>query len=58
MIDVSRKARGEVVEAAYFLRNQTGRKVKKITAPVRSVAPSIQGIWDPATKFDKFGLRC
>ena len=37
----------EVVEVCDMLHNRSGRKIKKITAPVISATPTVQGVWTP-----------
>lgn len=56
-IDVKNRSSLEVKRFATFLRNQSGHKVVLAGRPVRTDTPSIQGLWDTSTGFDKFGLR-
>lgn len=48
----------DVQRAVQRLRDDGGRKVQKHHVPVRSSVPSIQGVWDPTTRFDsEFDVR-
>jgi len=30
-----------------MLNNSSGRKIKKVGAPVKTLTPSVQGVWTP-----------
>lgn len=37
----------DIEDVLDMLRNRSGRKIKKLTTPVLSDTPSIQGVWTP-----------
>lgn len=46
----------EVARHAWRLRNQSGHRVVDVGNPVRSKHESIQGVWSPATAFEKMEI--
>lgn len=51
----------KVQEVCNMLKNRSGRKIKKITTPVLTDSPSIQGTWTPflnlSSNEKKFGIQ-
>jgi hypothetical protein len=39
------------------LRSTATGRVRKFTKPVTTHVPSVQGVWDPSTRFEGFELR-
>lgn len=47
-ICLKNKADAKAVEKVFdTLRNRSGRKISKITQPIKTSTPSIQGVWTP-----------
>ncbi len=47
IIDLKNKSEDDVAAEVERLRQSSGRKMTRLSEPVRSDTPSIQGVWSP-----------
>jgi large subunit ribosomal protein L43 len=46
-VGVKNRTSGDVLSVCDLLHNRSGRKIKKVTTPVVTATPSVQGVWTP-----------
>ena len=46
-VGVKNRSAQDVLSVCDLLHNRSGRKIKKVTVPVVTATPSVQGVWTP-----------
>jgi large subunit ribosomal protein L43 len=46
-VGVKNRTTNDVLSVCDLLHNRSGRKIKKVTVPVVTATPSVQGVWTP-----------
>eukprot|EP00616_Rhizochromulina_sp_CCMP1243_P019371 CAMPEP_0118964122 /NCGR_PEP_ID=MMETSP1173-20130426/1869_1 /TAXON_ID=1034831 /ORGANISM="Rhizochromulina marina cf, Strain CCMP1243" /LENGTH=148 /DNA_ID=CAMNT_0006912545 /DNA_START=10 /DNA_END=453 /DNA_ORIENTATION=- len=57
IVTVKNMSPEEILANAQRLRNSSGRKMTRLAEPVKSRTPSVQGVWDPTTPFQRLEFQ-